>query len=229
MIPLRCFIGYDSQEPIAYHVLAHSILRRATVPISVTPVALSQICDVYKRVRTPLESTEFSISRFLVPYLSGYEGYSIFMDCDMLCLVDLKELAADTFGGRGADKAVYVVQHAYTPHSSIKFLGQLQVPYPRKNWSSLMVFDNTRCRALVPQYVNQASGLELHRFQWLQDDEIGSLRPHWNWLAGYYDEASERTTPKIIHYTDGGPWHIGYENCPYADLWRAERDALCGS
>src|SRR5687767_9920007 len=132
--PLRIFIGYDSREPIAYHVLAHSILTRASGPVSIAPLVLSQLraARLYTRNRGSTESTEFSMTRFLVPYLSGYEGVSVFMDCDMLCLTDITRLPVHTLGGR----ALRVVQHDYTPRSAVKMDGCKQTAYPRKNWSS---------------------------------------------------------------------------------------------
>jgi hypothetical protein len=205
---LRVFIGYDPREAVAYHVLAHSILRRASIPVSVAPVMLSQLQGLYTRARGPTESTEFSLSRFLVPALSGYEGWSLFMDCDMLCRTDIAALAAES--GRHGDKAVLVCQHDYVPKSERKFLNQLQTRYPRKNWSSLMLFNNALCRALTPDYINRASGLELHRFAWLQDDGlIGSLPLEWNWLV---DEYQANADARIVHYTLGGPWFPDYKD-----------------
>jgi hypothetical protein len=218
---LRIFIGWDSREPVAYHVLAHSILRRATMPISIQPLVLPAMRDIYSRARGSLESTEFSMTRFLVPYLSGFTGWSVFMDCDMLCRVDLTELLLEMSAQR--DKAVLVCQHDYTPKETVKFLNQPQTAYPRKNWSSLMVFNNARCKALAPEYVNRASGLELHRFQWLTDDRIGRLPLEWNWLV---DEYPHNQDAKILHYTLGGPWFPETANCDHGDQWRAERDHL---
>lgn len=221
---LRVFIGYDSREPVAYHVLAHSILRRASAPVSITPIMRSQLTGIYTRPRGALESTEFSLSRFLVPYLSGYVGLSIFMDCDMLCRTDLVKIlqgvVAQPF------KSVYVVQHDYTPRATTKFLGQPQTAYPRKNWSSLMVFDNKLCHRLTPEYVNTASGLDLHRFAWVPDERIGWLDPAWNWLVGEYAPSA---SAKFLHYTLGGPWFAEFKNCDHAEDWLAERAHLEGN
>ena len=215
------YIGYDPNETVAYHVLAHSILARASIPVSVAPLMRSQIGRLYTRPRGPTESTEFSLTRFLVPALSGYQGWSMFIDCDMLCLADVAELAALT--ERHADKAVLVCQHDYVPKTERKFLDQVQTKYPRKNWSSVMLFNNARCRALSPDYVNTASGLDLHRFHWLKDEEIGAIPLEWNWLVGEY----ERTpAAKIVHYTLGGPYFDEYRDCDYADEWREEHRRL---
>lgn len=218
---LNVYIGYDRREPVAYHVLAHSILRHASIPVAITPVKLEQLKDLYTRQRGPTESTEFSLTRFLVPALSGFRGWSVFMDCDMLCRVDFRGLEVEI--GRHADKAVLVCKHDYVPKTERKFLNQVQTKYPRKNWSSLMVFNNERCRALSPDYVNAASGLELHRFQWTQDALIGELQLDWNWLV---DEYPYKADAKIVHYTLGGPWFSEYRDCHYADEWRNELNLL---
>jgi hypothetical protein len=181
----------------------------------------SQLKGVYKRARGPTESTEFSLTRFLVPHLSGYKGWSVFMDCDMLCLADIAELAAHAKGA--ADKAVLVCKHDYVPRTERKFLDQVQTRYPRKNWSSLMLFNNERCRALTPEYVNSASGLELHRFAWTEDARIGDLPLEWNWLVGEYDR---NPAAKIVHYTLGGPYFDEYRDCDYAAEWFAEFKAI---
>lgn len=219
---LRIFIGYDSKEPLAYAVLAHSILSRATIPIAIIPITRQSVARIYTRARGPTETTEFSMTRFLVPFLSGYEGYSVFLDCDMLCRVDILELWAEVL--MQPDKAVLCCQHDYTPSSAVKFLNQPQTVYPRKNWSSFMVFDNARCQALTPDYVNTASGLDLHRFAWLDPpDAIGGLPLTWNWLVWEYPKNDDA---KILHFTLGGPWFPETAQTDHADLWQAERLAM---
>lgn len=223
VLPLRIFIGYDSKEPIAYHVLAHSILRRTTIPVTIAPVALGHLGGIYTRERGPLESTEFSLSRFLVPYLSGYRGFSVFMDCDMLCQVDIGQLLVEIMRNRG--KGLWVCQHEYVPKSDRKFLDQIQTAYPRKNWSSFMVFNNEACQALTPRYVNTATGLELHRFAWLPDEKLGSLPLAWNWLVGEYDV---NPGAYVLHYTLGGPWFEATRDCDHAKEWLAELEHMNG-
>ena len=218
---LQIFIGYDPNESVAYHVLAHSILRRSSIPVSIAPLVRAHLNGVYARERGPTESTEFSLTRFLVPCLSGYRGWSLFMDCDMLCRTDIAVLASET--RRQADKAVLVCKHDYVPKTARKFLGQVQTRYARKNWSSLMLLNNERCRALTPDYVNAASGLELHRFAWLGDRDIGALSLEWNWLVGEYDH---NPAAKIVHFTLGGPYFDDYRDCDYAPEWFAEFEAL---
>jgi len=216
--PLRIFIGFDSKEPVAYHVLAHSILRRATVPVMIAPLVQSALraSGLYTRERGATESTEFSLTRFLVPALCGFRGHAVFMDCDMLCRVDVDHLWDEIMAHSAA---VLVCQHDYTPREGVKFLGHQQTVYPRKNWSSFMVFDNSRCAALTPAYVNGASGLELHRFAWTDDHQIGALPLDWNWLVGDYEP---NDAAKIYHYTLGGPWFDATNDCDHADLWFEE-------
>jgi len=215
------YIGYDPRESVAFYTLAHSILRRASAPVSITPLMQPQLKRLYTRPRGPTESTEFALTRFLVPALSGYSGWSLFMDCDMLCRADITGLQACI--DREPDKAVFVCQHDYVPKTERKFLDQVQTKYPRKNWSSLMIFNNERCKALTPGYVNSASGLDLHRFGWLEGSKIGSLPLEWNWLVGEYPY---RADAKIVHYTLGGPYFDAYRDCDYAGEWFAEFEAL---
>jgi len=166
MDALKVFIGYDSQEPIAWQVLAHSILRRATQPIAIYPLAQPLLKRCYWRDRRPTEATEFSLTRFLVPHLCDFRGFALFLDCDMLCLADIGDLMLYPLADPG--KAVYVAQHDYIPKDLVKFDGHEQTTYPRKNWSSVMLFDCAKCTALTPEYVNHAAGLDLHRFHWLR-------------------------------------------------------------
>ena len=217
---LQVYIGFDPREAIAFDVLAHSIRRRSSIPLSIQPLVQKDLRDrgLYTRERGPTESTEFSMTRFLVPALAGYEGWSLFMDCDMLCRGDIAEL----FALRDEDKAVMVAKHDYVPKTDRKFLDQVQTKYQRKNWSSLMLFNNERCGALTPAYVNAATGLELHRFQWVKEELIGELPKEWNWLVTEYEY---NPAAKLVHYTLGGPWFDAYRGCEYADEWFAERKA----
>ncbi len=219
---LQVFIGYDSREPLAFSVLAHSIYTRASRPVQIVPLVRSSVTQIYARERGPTESTEFSLTRFLVPYLCDYTGTAVFLDCDMLCRVDIHQLYYEAV--RQRDKAVLVCQHDYTPKDAVKFLGQPQTAYPRKNWSSVMVFNNAACRALTPGYVSAASGLDLHRFQWLQDEQIGSLPLEWNYLVG--EERQTTAPPKLVHFTLGGPWFPEHVDVEYADEWLLERDRM---
>jgi len=210
---INIFIGYDSKEKIAYHVLSESILRNSTKPVSITPIYLPNIKDDFLRERNNLSSTEFSFSRFIIPHLMNYQGWALFMDCDMLMKADVEEL----WRLRDDKYAVQVCKHDYVPRTETKFLGQIQTAYPKKNWSSVMLMNCKKCTRLTPDYVNKASGLELHQFKWLENEElIGSLPLEWNWLAGEYPYKED---VKNIHYTEGGPYFEQYADCDYSSEW----------
>ncbi len=216
---VRVFAGYDADEAVAFSVFAHSVHRRASVPVSVQPVMLSQLKPHFDRPRDPLQTTEFSFSRFLVPWLCGYEGWALFCDGDMICQADVAELWAL----RDAHFKVQVVKRQTQHVTATKFLGRSQSAYPRKNWSSVMLFNCARCRVLTPEYVNAAPGLDLHGFKWIDDADIGELPGAWNHLVGV---DAPRGDAKIIHYTLGMPFFRGFAECEFAGEWRAERDAL---
>lgn len=216
----RVFVGYDSKEVVAYHVLAQSIIDKSSIPVVFHPIVLSNLEGLFTRERNPLQSTEFSFSRFLVPYLSDYQGWSLFADCDMLMRADIAELW-DLCDDR---YAVMCVKHDYQPKVETKFLGQVQTKYEKKNWSSVMLFNNAKCRALTPEFVNSATGLQLHQFKWLDSDEqIGSLPVEWNYLVNEYPYKPEA---KLVHFTDGGPYFDEYKNDDYSDEWFASRDRI---
>ncbi|WPZ36198.1 hypothetical protein T8K17_08620 [Thalassobaculum sp. OXR-137] len=218
----RVFVGFDPNETVAFHVLNHSIQARASAPVAVIPIMLSQLHGVFKRERNPLQSTEFSFSRFLVPYMSGYEGWSVFMDCDMLVLDDICKL----FELKDDRYAVQVIKHDHRPQEDVKFLGAAQTKYEKKNWSSVILFNNAKCKALTPDYVNTATGLELHQFKWLEsDDQIGELPGGWNHLVGY-DPLLPVEQIQNLHYTEGGPYFDDYIDTDYADVWFKEKDAM---
>ena len=218
---IQVFIGYDPREAIAFSVLAYSIQARSSVPVAITPIMLSQLKGLMTRERHPLQSTDFSFSRFLTPYLSGFTGWSIFMDGDMLVLDDIAKLHAL----RDDRYAVMVVKHEHIPRESRKFLNEPQTAYQKKNWSSLMMFNNARCRALTLDYVNTASGLDLHQFKWLGDDTlIGEIPDRWNHLVGCH---SPRKDVSLVHHTLGGPYFNECHNAEYGDEWRLEFKAMC--
>lgn len=214
------YIGYDSNEVIAYHTLCQSILELSSVPVRFMPLNLKNLGGVFKRDRNALQSTEFSFSRFLVPYLSQYEGWSLFMDCDMIVKTDIAEL----FKLKDETKAVLVCKHDYIPKEEVKFLGQTQTKYEKKNWSSVMLFNNKKCRSLTEDYVNSATGLQLHQFKWLESENlIGSLPLEWNWLVGEYPE---NRNAKNLHYTLGGPYFSDYQDTDNATDWLAVKERL---
>lgn len=214
---LRVFIGWDPREPIAFAVLAHSILMHATRPVAITALRRDALRHCYTRPRGPTEATEFSLTRFLVPYLSGFTGWSLYLDCDMLCQADIGDLLLYPLAT--PDKAVYVCQHDYVPRGLTKFDGHEQTRYPRKNWSSVMLFDNARCAALTPDFVHHATGLALHRFLWIADSHIGTLPLTWNYLVG--EDGQTPDPPHLIHFTNGGPWFPADAVSEYREAWWA--------
>lgn len=210
-------IGYDARESVAYHVLSHSIMRRASKPVRIMPIMLSQLNGIFTRPRSPEQSTDFTYARFLTPWLADENSTSVFLDCDMLCLTDICELEQLAMQHMYDD--VLVVKHDYTPKTSSKFLGAKQTTYPCKNWSSVMVFNGHRqpVKNLTPDYVNHARPMDLHQFKWAQT--VGSLPAEWNHLVGEYPQ---NPNAKIVHYTLGGPYFEEYESCEYSNLWFAE-------
>ena len=219
---IRIFIGFDPRETVAYHVLSHSLHTRASAPVSIAPLMLSQLGGLMTRERNSLQSTDFSFSRFLTPYLCGFEGWAMFMDCDMLVLEDIVKLWAL----RDEKYAVMCVKHDHVPKEKTKFLGAQQTKYEKKNWSSVMLFNCAKCTALTPDYVNSASGLDLHRFNWLGDDDlIGEIPHRWNLLVGY-DQSIPVDEVSNLHYTIGGPYFHDYKDIDYAAEWFAERDEM---
>ena len=228
--PIRIFIGYDPRERAATNVLIDSLYQNSSRPIAVTPIVTAQLGEAYRRERDPKQSTAFSFTRFLVPSLCGYQGWALFMDCDMLCRGDIAEL----WDARDESYAVQCVQHEHIPNETRKFLGEVQSAYPKKNWSSLMLLNCARCTALTPEYVGTASGLELHRFHWLAGDhEIGALPDRWNHLVDVQappDAQASGGGPVLLHWTLGGPWFREQRSMggPLAAEWFGARDDAMG-
>lgn len=219
---LKVFVGYDPREDIAWEVCRYSLLRHAKAPLLVAPLKQDNLRELglYTRPADKGASTQFSLTRFLSPYLAATSGWTIFCDCDFLFTADI----ATVLDGLDSSKAVYCVQHEYTPKFDIKMDNQQQTTYPRKNWSSFMVFNcaHPDVKALTPDVVNSASPAFLHRFGWVSDDkDIGALERDWNFLEGEYPKPDK--LPRVIHYTNGGPWFDEWPNVDYADEWRAER------
>ena len=224
--PIPIFIGYDPRERAATNVLIDSLYAHSTQPLAITPIVREQLSGVFQRERDPKQSTAFSFTRFLVPWLMGYEGWAIFMDCDMLCRGDIGELWAL----RDDRYALLCVQHEHVPNETAKFLGEVQSAYPKKNWSSLMLLNCARCTALTPDFVNTASGLELHRFHWLAGDhQIGALPDRWNHLVDVQPAPLAPVAeggPTLLHWTLGGPWFREQRTMggPLAAEWFSARD-----
>jgi len=215
MIPV--FIGYDPREAIAYHVCANSIIRQSSQPVSLNPLALNIMSD-YKETHTD-GSNHFIYSRFLVPHLMGYKGWAIFIDGDMILRTDIKEL----WDLRDDSKAVMVVQHDYKTRMTEKYLGSKNEDYPRKNWSSVILWNcaHPGNAVVTPEYVQSATGAQVHRFSWLPDNEIGSLPLEWNWLDIEYDYNPDA---KLVHYTLGTPsFHEFANKGDFSNEWHRER------
>jgi len=217
---MKVFVGYDPREDIAYQVCKHSIEKRNKDAI-VRPLKQSELRDAgwYTRPVDKLATTEFTFTRFLVPELTNFEGWAVFMDCDMILTTDIKEL----FDQADDRYAVMCVKHDYTPKEGTKMDGQKQTVYPRKNWSSVMMFNcaHPSNAKLTQDLVNnlEINGAYLHRFSWLKDEEIGELDHTWNYLVGVYNDIDK---PNLIHYTEGGPWFENYRNCDFHNEWKDE-------
>lgn len=220
----RVFVGYDTREDIAYQVCEHSIWQH-NKDIEVIPLKQKELRDnkLYWRGEDKLASTEFTFTRFLIPHLMNYEGWALFCDSDIVFLEDVDNLFA-----LADDKyAVMCVHHDYKVKEEFKMDGQKQTIYPRKNWSSVMLFncEHPSNKALTQDLVNspEINGAYLHRFSWLKDEEIGELDHTWNYLVGVYDDIEK---PKLIHYTEGGPWFENYRNCEFHELWKKELKSM---
>ena len=211
----KIFIGFDNREKIAYHILSQSIIANSSIPVSITPINLKNLRHFYNRPKAKKHSTEFSISRFLTPYLSNYKGYSLFLDCDFIMLGNVANLLK--LVSKDKNKVLWCVKHReYTPKDKIKFLREKQIPYKKKNWSSFMLFNNAKCKILTPKLVSKAHGLYLHQFKWTKEKFIGSLPKNWNILVG------EQKFPKKInalHYTLGGPYFKKHSKCEGSRYW----------
>ncbi len=209
---INLFIGYDPREAIAFYVFCQSVLQNTTVPVKINPLALSQLKEFNETHED--RSNDFIYSRFLTPYLSNFKGWAVFADGDMICQGDLKELIemADP------NKALMVVKHNYETKASKKYLGNVNENYPRKNWSSVILWncEHPKHKILTPTFVSKQTGKYLHRFSWLEDDEIGELPIEWNWLATEYDRNEKA---KLIHFTLGTPCFKDYQNSDMAEIW----------
>ena len=217
---MRIFIGYDSREDIAYQVARASLLKHTSIPLEITPIVQSELRKrgVYQRETDTLAATEFSFTRFLTPYLTGYKGWAIFVDCDFLFRGDIAAIT-DYMDGT---KAVLCVPHEYRPPETVKMDGKAQHQYPRKNWSSFVLFncDHPQVKALTPDVVNSETGMYLHRFQWLTDNNIGALPVAFNYLEGWHTK-DDCPNPIAVHFTRGGPWFNEWQNVEYAAEWNA--------
>lgn len=205
-------VGFDQREAISYHTFCQSVLEKSSIAVRFIPLAENTLRFYQERHENI--SNRFVFSRFLTPYLTDYKGMAVFADGDMVCQTDIAELAAlfDPL------KAVQLVKHDYQTKATKKYLNNINVNYPRKNWSSLVMFNcaHPSNRVLTPAYIEEKNGAHLHRFGWLQDEEIGALPMEWNWLATEYQDNQDA---KIIHYTLGTPCFQDYRDAAMADDW----------
>src|SRR5678809_320574 len=210
MIPL--FVGYDHKEAVAYSVFCHSVLARTKAEVAFIPLTGEKVQG---------SSNRFNAVRFEIAERLGFKGWGIWADGDMLCRADIQEL----WDLRERDCDVMVVKHEYSTKHPIKFLGQENHDYPRKNWSSLMLVNagNYPWRKITKDYIAQAKPSHLHRFEFLKDERIGDLPKEWNWLVGEYEHNQQA---KLAHFTIGVPCWSKYRDCDYADEWRTELKAM---
>jgi lipopolysaccharide biosynthesis glycosyltransferase len=217
MKPIPVFVGYDPREAIAYHTCVNSIIRNSSQPVAIVPVALNLFQD-YAETHTD-GSNHFIYTRFLVPYLMDYQGWAIFIDGDMIVRGDIAEL----WDMKDYTKDALVVKHDYQTRMTEKYLGNVNQNYPRKNWSSVILWNCNaiRNRILTPEFVQQSTGAYLHRFSWLDDQRIGELPMEWNWLDVEYEY---NPLAKLVHYTLGTPcFHEFADRGDFSDEWHRER------
>jgi len=209
---VKIVVGFDQREAIAYHTFSQSVLEKSSLPVLFLPLSINTLKG-YKETHTD-KSNDFVYSRFLTPYLHNFEGWAIFADGDMVCQSDIKEL----WDLRDKTKALQVVMHDYKTKFNQKYLGNTNENYPRKNWSSLILWNcsHPKHKVLTPDFISSQTGKYLHRFSWLDDEDIGKLPIDWNWLAIEYPNNPKA---KIIHYTLGTPCFKDYRNTEMAVTW----------
>ena len=214
MKTINIVVGFDQREAIAYHTFCQSVIEKSSLPIRFIPLSLGVIKD-YKETHND-QSNDFIYSRFLTPFLNNFNGWAIFADGDMICQADISEL----WDLRDESKALLVVKHDYQTKSRKKYLGNKNENYPRKNWSSVILWNcsHPKHKILTPDFISKQTGAYLHRFSWLEDNEIGELPKEWNWLAIEYPE---NNLAKLVHYTLGTPCFIEYKDTDMADIWYA--------
>ena len=209
---IKIVVGFDQREAIAYHTFSQSVLEKSSLPVLFLPLSMNTLRG-YKETHND-KSNDFVYSRFLTPYLHNFEGWAIFADGDMVCQSDIKEL----WDLRDETKALQVVMHDYKTKFNQKYLGNTNENYPRKNWSSLILWNcsHPKHKVLTPDFISSQTGKYLHRFSWLDDEDIGELPIDWNWLAIEYPDNPKA---KIIHYTLGTPCFKDYRNTEMAVTW----------
>jgi len=209
---VKIYVGFDPRESVVYHTFIQSLIEKSTLPIEITPLAVNTL-NFYEESHQD-KSNDFVYSRFLTPFMSNFEGWSIYVDGDMICQADIKELLTL----RDDTKAVQVVKHDYKTKAENKYLDNKNENYPRKNWSSVILWNcsHPKHKILTPEFINKQTGKFLHRFSWLEDEEIGELPIEWNWLAIEYPK---NPLAKLIHYTLGAPCFKEYRETSMAENW----------
>lgn len=208
---IEIVVGYDPREAVAYHTFCQSVINTTTEPVRFTPLLRNTLHDIDAGRNG---SNDFVYSRFLVPWIMQYKGWAIFLDGDMICFDDISKL----WVLRDERYAVMVAKHQYTTKHPVKYLGNKNEDYPRKNWSSVILWncEHSANRMITPTRVAGLTGEFLHRFQWLHDGEIGSIPITWNWLVSEYPK---NEYAKLYHYTIGTPCFKDYAQCDHSNIW----------
>ncbi|MAS00124.1 MAG: glycosyltransferase [Nitrosomonadales bacterium] len=209
---VKIYIGFDQRESVAYHTFVQSLIDHASIPLDITPLAVKTLKGYEEKHED--KSNDFVYSRFLTPFLNDFEGWAIFADGDMICQKDIKEL----LDLKDDSKALQVVKHDYKTKANQKYLGNINQDYPRKNWSSVILWNckHPKHKILTPDFIANQTGKYLHRFSWLENGDIGELPKEWNWLATEYPNNEQAN---IIHYTLGTPCFKDYRKTEMADIW----------
>jgi lipopolysaccharide biosynthesis glycosyltransferase len=213
---INIWIGYDDQFSMNNVAQEESIRRYCSKDLIINYLKLSELKTTLTRTRDKLQSTDSAFTRWLVPYLANYSGWHLYMDSDMMLRDDISKL----WDLKDDSKSVMVVKHPVYHLSNTKFNDNLQSNYERKYWSSLMLFNCDKCQSLSAEYVNTATGLDLHQFKWTPNNLIGDLPKEWNHLVGV-NEHNKKSS--LVHWTNGGPWFDEYKNCEFSDEWRVYR------
>lgn len=213
---MKIYVGYDSSQEESFDVCVKSIKHNSNIEI--IPIVKSDLEEKFLYVENKTGSTEFSFTRFLVPFLNDYKDFAIFCDSDFIWDCDPLELESYI----DSTKSVSVVKHDIKPEQvpKTKMNNQEQFWYPKKNWSSLMLFNCSHqdCADLKPSTISYCSGKYLHEFEWTKEENIGDLPKMYNYLVGYgyYDGELK---PKAIHFTSGGPWYKDYQDVEFCNQW----------
>lgn len=217
---VKIYVGFDPRESVVYHTFVQSLIEQSSLPLEITPLAVNTL-NFYSETHQD-KSNDFVYSRFLTPFMSDFSGWSIYVDGDMICQEDIKELLAL----KDESKALLVVKHDYQSKTANKYLNNINENYPRKNWSSVILWNcgHPKHKVLTPDFVSQQSGKFLHRFSWLADEDIGELPIEWNWLATEYPD---NASAKLIHYTLGAPCFRDYRDTGMAANWLAIQKNIC--